>query len=168
MTQMLEQLTGNAPIIFQPNRPADCLCMASLADIGAAGAGSPVMSVATGGFEPPYPCFGYQAKGSVPVAAWGTLAMPCQVFIIVAPPVTGPEIYSNYDGFGSLAFPSAGGGAGALVSLGSPDSDGPGLPLVYPDALPGEVTDSFIYQQISNWMPVGYAAWVLISNQGMY
>ncbi len=168
MSQMLQQLTGNTPIIFQPNRLPDCLALASLTDISSAGGGAPLTSVDGGIFEPPYPCFGYQASGAVSVAAWGTLTMPCQVFIIVAPPVTGAAIYSSYDGLGSLAMPLAGGGDGALVSLSNSAAEGAGLPLVYPDALPGEVTDSFIYQQIADWMPVGYEAWVLISNQGIY
>jgi len=112
MMQMLEQLTGNTPIIFQPNCVGDCMCLASLANPQAAGAGSELNSVAQGGYQAPYASFGNPAAGVGTAPAWGTLTMPCQVFIIVAPPATGLAVYSNYDGLGSFASPLAGGGGG--------------------------------------------------------
>jgi hypothetical protein len=167
MAKMLDQLTGNAPIIFQPNRAADCICMASLDTPGIAGSGGPLASAAGGGFQAPYPCYGYQEAGKPAVAAWGSLLMPCQVFIIVAPPVTGFAIYTGYDGLGSKSSPNAG-GDGGMASLSAPYATGSGIPMLNPDALPGEVTDASIYQQVDEWMPVGYAAWVLVSNQEIY
>jgi hypothetical protein len=167
MMQMLQQLTGNTPIIFQPNLPSDCMCLGSLANPEAAGGGSELNSIASGGYQTPYPSFGSFRAGFGASAAWGTLLMPCQVFIIVAPPITGLAIYSAYDGYGSMASPASG-GAGGLASIASPDIAGAGSPIVNPEALPGEVTDSFIYRQIDDWMPVGYIAWVLVSNMEIY
>jgi len=167
MMQMLQQLTGNRPIIFQPNLPGNCICLGSLADPGAAGGGSELSGIASAGYQAPYPSFGSVTAGLGASAAWGTLLMPCQVFIIVAPPITGLAIYSAYDGYGSIASPASG-GAGGLASMASPDIAGAGIPIVNPEALPGEVTDSFIYQQIDDWMPVGYTAWVLVSNMEIY
>lgn len=166
MMQMLQQLTGNVPIIFQPNFAVDCMCLASLANPDAAGPGSVLNSISDSGYQAPYGSFGASA-GTATIPAWGTLTMPCQVFIIVAPPATGLAIYNGYDGFGSLASPLAGGGGG-LVSLASPDAAGGGIPLVDPDSLPGEITDSLIYQQIADWMPVGFTAWVSVSNQRIF
>lgn len=167
MLQMLTQLTGQMPIIFQPNLAGDCICLASLAQPNAAGSGAELSSVSSGGYQPPYASFGSQAAGVGGRPAWGTLSMPCQVFIIVPPPASGLAIYSDYDGFGAAASPLAGGGGG-LVSLASPTTAGSGIPLVDPDSLPGEITDTYIYQQISNWMPAGFTAWVLVSNQRIY
>jgi hypothetical protein len=167
MMQMLEQITGNTPIIFQPNRVGDCMCLASLANPQAAGSGCALNSIADSGYQAPYASFGNPTAGAGTLPAWGTLTMPCQVFIIVAPPAAGLSIYSTYDGFGSSASPLAGGGGG-LVSLAAPNLAGGGIPLVNPDSLPGEITDSFIYQQITDWMPVGFTAWILVSNQRIY
>lgn len=167
MMQMLQQLTGNTPIIFQPNIPSNCMCLASLVNPNETGGGTKLHSIAYGGYEAPYASFGSSSAGLGVSGAWGTLTMPCQVFIIVAPPVTGLAVYNSYDGYGSIAAPSAG-GAGGLVSLADPDAAGPGIPIVNPESLPGEITDSFIYQQIDDWMPVGYTAWVLISNMEVY
>jgi hypothetical protein len=167
MVQMLQQLTGNTPIIFQPNLATNCMCLASLTNPNAAGGGGRLDGIAQGSFQAPYANFGNLTGSAGSSVAWGTLTMPCQVFIIVAPPVTGLAIYGTYDGYGSIASPSSG-GAGGLVSMASPDIAGPGIPIVNPESLPGEITDSFIYQQIDDWMPVGYTAWVLVSNMEIY
>lgn len=167
MMQMLHQLTGNTAVIFQPNLAGDCLCLASRSAPNVAGAGAQIDSIAGSGYQPPWASFGSSTATGRPSSAWGTLLMPCQVFIIVAPPLTGLAVYKLYDGYGSMAAPAAG-GAGGLVAIAEPDSAGPGIPLVNPGSLPGEVTDSFIYQQVSDWMPVGYTAWVLVSNMELY
>jgi hypothetical protein len=163
MTAMLHQLTGNWPRIFQPNRPGDAMCLASIANPNAAGSGTNLWSnggLPGGYFNQPYANFGAVGLG---YSAWGSLLLPCQVFIIIAPPLTGIAVYSGYDGLGSMASPDAG-GDGGLASLASPDVAGGGVPIVNPNSLPGEITESFIYQQIYDWMPAGYSAWVLISS----
>jgi len=167
MVQMLQQLTGNTPIIFQPNLAANCMCLATLGNPHAAGGGGKLGDIAGGSYQAPYASFGNSFGSAGSVRPLGTLTMPCQVFIIVTPPLTGLAIYGAYQGYGSLALPSIG-GAGGLVSMTSPDIAGPGIPIVNPESLPGEITDSFIYQQIDDWMPVGYTAWVLVSNMELY
>jgi hypothetical protein len=165
MAEMLELLTGNEPIIFQPNRVASCGCLASRAQPNIAGPGSPMQS--RSGLTAPYPAFGYQNPANEPVVSMGSLLLPCQVFIIIAPPTTGYAIYAGDPGFATRTSPSVGGNGG-MVTLASPDIAGSGIPLVDPDSLPGEVTANLIYQFIADWMPVGYTAWVLVSNQRIY
>lgn len=167
MSQMLRQLTGNQPVIFQPNLPGDCLCLATLGNANLAGDGTALRSIDDSGYQAPYPSFGSGASGTGRSGAWGTLALPCQVFIILAPPAGGLQSYSLYNGYGALSLASAGGGGG-LAALESPDVAAAGIPLIDPDTLPGTIGDSFVYQQISEWMPAGYTAWVMISDMEIY
>ncbi len=161
MAQMLTQLTGNAPTIYQPNSVADGFCLASIAQPDVAGSGGGLVQASA--YNAPYGGFG--AAGAP--ACWGSLLMPCQVMILVSPPVTGLAVYSGYP-----CLIQWGGGLGReggyLGTIAAPGNGSGALPLVYPDALPGEVTDAAIYQQIYDWMPVGYSAWTMLSTQRTY
>lgn len=155
MAGMLKQLTGNDATIFQPNLPSNCGGLGTLANPGIGGGG-----LFWGlGIPPNYGSFGGLG------GAFGTLTMPAQVFITVPPPVTGFNVFGGYGGFADKAAPVSGGGFG-LGSLASPGAGGGAVAFIDPSSIPGLVTDDFIYQQIANWMPAGYTAWVLISDIG--
>jgi hypothetical protein len=163
MLAMLTQLVGGNPIVFQPNMPGDAMCLASINDINAAGPGTALHGKRSSQLSPPYADFGYSPTTPTWDLGWGSLLLPCQVLVVVPPPVTGYAIYVGYTGFGAFSEIDAG-GYGGLASFVNPDVAGPGLAIVNPDALPGAITNDYIYQQVMNWMPAGYVAQILIAN----
>ncbi len=161
MVQMLTQLTGNTPTIFQPNAVHDGFCLASISAPQAAGTGGQLVQASA--YQAPYGGFGAPAAP----ACWGSLLMPCQVMIIVAPPVTGYAVYSGYNSIVSMTNQDQIGG-GYIAARQNPGTGAGAIALIYPDSLPGEVTNAMIYQQIYDWMPAGYSAWSMISTQRTY
>jgi hypothetical protein len=143
---MLTQLTGTAPIIFEPTRPADTGAFGSLASPAAGGG-----------------LFCYTANdGTGGAGAFGTLLMPYQFFVTVQFPATGFLTFAGIAGWGDLASPAVGGGFG-FGSIASPAAGGGALATVDPESVPGVITEAFIYEQIKNWIPVGSLAWTYIT-----
>ena len=103
-------LTGRSPIIFEPGRVND-----------------------TGGYATP--AFAYGAAG-----AWGSLALPFQVFVTVRR--------------------AQGAGVANLAGYGTP---GP-LARASLTAATGQVTDADIYAAIASVMPTATRAWTRITN----
>ncbi len=107
---VVSDLTGIVPVIFEAARTAD-----------------------TGGYNTA--ALGYGVAG-----AWGSLALPFQVFITVARPPT--EGIATIAGYGT---------AGPLARAGL-------------SAVTGQLTDSDIYAAIASVMPVSTIAWTRITN----
>jgi hypothetical protein len=128
----LQDLTGFAPAIFEPRRPADTGGWGPGPSGDGIGRGL-AYSVATGG-------------------GYGSLMLPFQLFVTVyrAPPMGIPYI----SGYGQ----SAGGwGAGP-----GGDGIGRGLEYVSLAMMTGGITDALIYSTIEAVRPVGYTIWVRI------
>ena len=155
MAEMLDQLTGQEPIIWQPNRMSDCGAWGSLANPNAGGGTMYWRSEAD--VSSPF-SFGVGSAG-----AWGSLLLPAQAFIVVRPPITGLQVFGSLAGWGSQANPTAGGGYG-WGTLASPGAGGLSAAWVDPNEIPGLVGDGVIYDQIFNWMPVAYSGWAMISD----
>jgi hypothetical protein len=139
MAKMLTELTGNAPLIVRPNSPVDC-----------GGYGTPSNPAAGGGLN------AYSSAG-----CYGNLQLPNQVFITVYPSTTGYGTYGGY-GYGTPLTPAAGGGYG-YATEGLPAIGGGAPAWVDPSSLPAYITDSFIYEQVNEWMPAGNIAWTKIA-----
>lgn len=146
MVQMLEQLTGSAPTIFQPNM------------VQQTGGWATQSNPAIGGGTLAF----YNNSGTGGSGFWGSLEMPCQVFITVAEPTSGFAIYGGYGGYATQASTAIGGGYG-LATQSNPAAGGGMLIYIDPDSVPGEITNALIYEKIAEWMPVGYQAWVNIT-----
>jgi hypothetical protein len=145
MMSMLEQLTGNSPGIFQPNNVAQTGGWATQSD-----------PVAGGGVFAFYDDLGESGAG-----LWGSMALPCQVFITIEAPLTGYYVFANQGGILTEDAPAIGGGYG-FATQSMPVAGGGSLAFVDPESVPGSITDTIIYQQIAAWMPVGYIAWTQI------
>jgi hypothetical protein len=145
MNGMLTQLTGYVPVIVQPNNPVVCGGLATPAN-PAAGGGS-------------LACYDSGAGGAGYI---GSLTMPGQVFITVERPTTGWGIYGGLNGLATPATPAIGGGYG-LATPGNASAGGGFLCLADEASLPGYITDSFIYEQVNNWMPAGFVGWTRIT-----
>lgn len=119
----LTELTSRAPVIFEP---------AQAGDTGGWG-GTPGNAAASNGL-------GYGAAG-----AWGSLAMPFQVFV--------------------TAFRPADNGIAAVAGWGGPAGYGAGA-IEYGDLamVTGPVTDADLYAAVAAVMPVAGTAWMQISN----
>jgi hypothetical protein len=145
MTSMLEQLTGNSPVIFQPN---DVVQTGGWATQSNAEAGGGVFAF-------------YDAAGEGGAGLWGSMALPCQIFITITAPLTGYYSFADLGGVSTQNMPQVGGGYG-FAAQSMPAAGGGLLAFIDPDSVPGAITNSIIYQQIAEWMAVGYVAWTLI------
>jgi hypothetical protein len=145
MTSMLEQLTGNSPVIFQPNNIAQTG--------GWATQGNPTAGGGVFAF--------YDGAGEGGAGLWGSMALPCQVFITIEAPLTGYYSFAELGGISTQDMPAIGGGYG-FASQSMPAAGGGLLAFIDPESVPGAITDSIIYQQIAEWMAVGYVAWTQI------
>jgi hypothetical protein len=111
-------LTGRQPIVTEPWRARDC---------GAYGAAG-----------------GYGVSGA---AAWGSLALPNQLFVVAYRPIgTG---LPNAIGFNPGGGARAGYGAGAFTYASR-------------EAIGGLVTDAEIYSTVRDLMPAGTIAWTAV------
>jgi hypothetical protein len=146
MVSMLQQLTGNSPTILQPNSVGQTGGWATQGDPDAGG----------GAFA------FYDEAGTGGAGLWGSMALQCQVFITIEAPLTGYYSFANQGGMSTEAAPAAGGGYG-FATQSMPEAGGGSLAFVDPDSVPGSITDAIIYQQIAEWMPVGYVAWTQIT-----
>ncbi len=146
MISMLRQLTGNIPNIFQPNNVAQTGGWATQSNPDAGG----------GAFAL------YDGAGESGAGLWGSMALPCQIFITIEAPLTGYYTFENQGGISTQAAPATGGGYG-FASQSVPGAGGGMLVFVDPELVPGSITNSIIYQQIAAWMPVGYIAWTQIT-----
>ena len=150
MMEMLTELTGRPPIIFQPNDPRQTGGLATPSNFRAGG-------------SLPFALGGAGAAGS---GALGTLTMPAQVMITAYRPTTGLAVYGYYGGLASPSNFSAGLGVGLATpsnfAAGQVTSGGQvsSFALVNPNTVPGELTDDDIYQQIADWTAAGYVSWV--------
>ena len=145
MTSMLEQLTGNTPVIFQPNNVVQTGGWATEGDPGAGGG---VFAF-------------YDEAGASGAGLWGSMALPCQIFISIEAPLTGYYSFADLGGVSTQIIPQVGGGYG-FASQSMPAAGGGLLAFIDPDSVPGAITNSIIYQQIAEWMAVGYVAWTRI------
>lgn len=145
MTSMLEQLTGNKPVIFQPNNVVQT---GGWATASSPGAGGGVFAF-------------YDAAGEGGAGLWGSMALPCQIFISIEAPLTGYYSFTELSGISTQNMPGVGGGYG-FASQSMPAAGGGLLAFIDPDSVPGAITNSIIYQQIAEWMAVGYVAWTQI------
>jgi len=145
MTSMLKQLTGNSPAIFQPNNVVQTGGWATQSNPGAGGG---VFAF-------------YDAAGESGAGLWGSMALPCQIFISIEAPLTGYYSFAELGGLSTEDMPQAGGGFG-FASQSMPAAGGGLLAFIDPDSVPGAITNSIIYQQIAEWMAVGYIAWTQI------
>jgi hypothetical protein len=145
MTSMLEQLTGNSPSIFQPNNVAQTGGWATARDPGAGG----------GAFA------FYDEAGESGAGLWGSMALPCQIFITIKAPLTGYYSFAELGGISTETLPAVGGGYG-FASQSMPAAGGGLFAFIDPESVPGAITNSIIYQQIAEWMAVGYVAWTQI------
>jgi hypothetical protein len=145
MTSMLEQLTGNSPAIFQPNNVVQTGGWATASDPSAGGG---VFAF-------------YDAAGESGAGLWGSMALPCQIFISIKAPLTGYYSFADLGGVSTQTMPQVGGGYG-FASQNMPTAGGGLLAFIDPDSVPGAITDSIIYRQIAEWMAVGYVAWTQI------
>jgi len=149
MAEMLTQLTGNAPVIIEPANPQIC---GGYATPGAPAAGGGLFAYGTGGNN------GIGGTGGA--GHYGSLLLPCQVFITVTPSDTGYGIFGAY-GYATPTNYTAGGGYG-YATPGTP-AEGGGFPVyVNPNSVTGYLTNAQIYQQVLNWTPAGYTSWVRI------
>jgi hypothetical protein len=147
MRGMLTQLTGNVPVIVQPGNPVSCGGLATPANPAAGGGG---LAFYNGNTE-------LGGAGNI-----GSLTMPGQVLITVERPTTGWGIYGGMNGLATPATPAIGGGYG-LATPGNASAGGGLLCLADESSLLGYVTDSFIYEQVDQWMPAGFVAWTRIT-----
>ena len=146
MTEMLEQLTGNTPAIFRPNNIQQTGGWATQSD-PAAGGGAFAL---------------YDSSALEGAGIWGSMALPCQVFIIIAFPRTGFATFANQGGFATQGDAAGGGGYGFSTQLNAAAGGGL-LSFVDLNSVPGAVTENMIFQQIAEWTPAGYTSWVSIS-----
>jgi hypothetical protein len=145
MTSMLEQLTGNSPAIFQPNNVVQTGGWATESNPGAGGG---VFAF-------------YDETGESGAGLWGSMALPCQIFVTIEAPLTGYYSFAELGGVSTQNLPATGGGYG-FASQSMPAAGGGRLAFIDPDSVPGAITNSIIYQQIAEWMAVGYVAWTQI------
>jgi len=146
MVSMLRQLTGNTATIFQPN------------NIAATGGWATQSEPNAGGGV--FAFFDEAAEAGA--GLWGSMALPCQVFITIEAPLTGYYSFANQAGLSIETVPAIGGGYG-FATQSMPAAGGGLFAFVDPESVPGSITDAIIYQQIAAWMPVGYIAWVQIT-----
>jgi hypothetical protein len=146
MVSMLQQLTGNIPLIFQPNNIAQTGGWATQNEPSAGGG---VFAF-------------YDQAGESGAGLWGSMALPCQVFITIQAPLTGYYSFANQGGLAIEQAPGSGGGYG-FATQSVPEAVGGLLAFVDPASVPGSITDEIIYQQIAAWMPTGYIAWAQIT-----
>jgi hypothetical protein len=145
MTSMLEQLTGNSPVIFQPN------------NVVQTGGWATESNPAAGGGVFAF----YDEAGESGAGLWGSMALPCQIFITIEAPLTGYYSFAELGGVSTQYAPAIGGGYG-FASQSMPAAGGGLFAFIDPDSVPGAITNSMIYQQIAEWMAVGYVAWTQI------
>jgi hypothetical protein len=145
MVSMLQQLTGNSPTIFRPNNVVQTGGWATESNPEAGG----------GAFA------FYDEAGESGAGLWGSMALPCQIFISIEAPLTGYYTFADQGGLSTQNTPAIGGGYG-FGSQSMPAVGGGMLAFVDPDSVPGSITNSIIYQQIAEWMAVGYVAWTQI------
>lgn len=145
MVSMLRQLTGNSPTIFQPNNVVQTGGWATQS-IPEAGGG--VFAF-------------YDEAGESGAGLWGSMALPCEIFVSIEAPLTGYYTFADQGGVATEDAPAIGGGYG-FATQSIPAAGGGMLAFVDPDSVPGSITDSIIYQQIAEWMAVGYVAWTQI------
>ncbi len=146
MAAMLQQLTGNDPVIFQPNNIAHTGGWATQSDPRAGGG---IFAF-------------YDQAGEGGAGLWGSMALPCQIFITIEAPSTGYYSFAKLGGAGTQSSPAIGGGYG-FASQSLPAAGGGLLAFIDPESVPGAITNSIIYQQIAEWMAVGYVAWTQIT-----
>jgi len=121
ITSVLQDLTGRTPVIFEPARTTD-----------------------TGGYGNQAGAGGNLGYGTA--GAWGSLAMPFQVFVTAYRPQSAG--ISSVTGWGSGA---GGYGRGALEYRSL-------------DMIAGQVTDADIFAAVSDVLPVTATAWTQIGN----
>lgn len=162
MEAMLQQLTGTAPIIVQPNAVWQTGGIGSLAD-PAAGGGilslGRLSDLPTGALTADKLPALLKPGNTIGSGLSGTLLMPCQVYIYVTMPGTGFQAFANINGIGSFANATIGGGGG-IASIGVPVAGGGLVAMVDPNSVPAELTQDFILDQIAEWMPAAYSALV--------
>lgn len=145
MTAMLTELTGAAPLIFEP---------ANAAQVG--GYGCLATPAAAGG------TLGWGASYTDTTGVIGSLLLPSQVFITCSFPQSGFAVLGNLGGWGQLANAAAGLGYG-YGSRAAPVAGGGAFGGVDLNSIPGLVTEAYIYSQIAAWMPAGNIAWTYIT-----
>jgi hypothetical protein len=144
LREMLEFLTGNAPRVIEPANTGDTGGWAG--PIGAEGGG----------------LFAWDdGSGTVGAGAWGSLLLPCQLFITVyRPALQASASLGGWTGPLGTEGDALGGWSGAAPYT----SEAGSLAFIDDDMVAATLTDAFLIAAVYAWMPAGSIAWVNLSN----